>query len=83
MLLTHGLSEKSFGSRIPDTLSTLLSGRLPAALQFQVSLKQDGSTSLATQLVQISGKIIIELSLRCFDHQKTGGDLEGAHVPPR
>ena len=82
MLLTHGLSEKSFGSRIPDTLSTLLSERLPVVLQFQVSLKQEGSTSLATQLVQISGKIITELSLHRFDHQKTGGDVEGARAPP-
>jgi len=30
-LLTHGLSVKSPGSRIPDTSPTLLSGRLPAA----------------------------------------------------
>jgi len=32
-LLTHGLSVKSSGSRIPDMSSTLLSGRLPAVLQ--------------------------------------------------
>jgi len=36
MPLAHGFSEKSFGSRILDTLPTLLPGRLPAALQFQV-----------------------------------------------
>jgi len=54
---------------------TLPSGRLPAALQFPVSLKQDGSTSLATWHVQIPGKIIT-------DRQETGGDLEGARVPP-
>jgi len=35
MPLTHGLSEKSFGSRILDTLPTTLSGRLSAALQFK------------------------------------------------
>jgi len=44
---TRRLSKKSFGSRVLDTLLTLLSGRLPAALQFQVSLKQEGSASLA------------------------------------
>ena len=82
MSLTHGLSEKSFGSRIPDTLPTLLSGRLPAAIQFQVSLKQEGSASLAMWHIQIPGKIIIELSVRRSDHQENGGDLEGARVPP-
>jgi len=34
MLLTRGLSLKSFGFRIPSTSPTLLSGRLPAVLQF-------------------------------------------------
>jgi len=55
---------------------------MPAALQFPVSLKQDGSASLATWHGQISGKIIAELSVRRSDHQETGGDLEGARVPP-
>jgi len=82
MPLTHGLSEKSFGSHILDTLPTLLSGRLPVAPQLQVSLKQEGSASLATRYVQIPGKIITELSVRRSDHQETGGDLEGARVPP-
>jgi len=56
----------------------LLSRRLPAALQFPVSLKQDGPVSLATWHVQIPSKIITELSVRRFNHQETGGDLEGA-----
>jgi len=56
----NGLSEKSFGSRILDTVPT---GRPLAALQFQVSLKQEGSASLATWHVHIPGKIITELSL--------------------
>jgi len=60
---------------------TLLSRRLPVDLQFPFSLKQDGSASLATRHVQISGRIIIELSLRRSDHQETGWDLEGARVP--
>jgi len=81
MPLTHGLSEKSCGSRILDTFLMLLSGRLPAALQFQVSLKQEGSISLDMWHIQIPDKIITELSMRCLDHQKTGGDLEGACVP--
>jgi len=76
------VSEKSFESRILDTLPTLLSGRLPAALQFQVSLKQDGSTSLATWRIQIPGKIVTVLSVRRSVHQETGGDLEGIRVPP-
>jgi len=59
-----------------------MSGRLLAALQFQVSLKQEGSASLATWHVQIPGKIITELSVRRSDYQGTGGDLEGARVPP-
>jgi len=59
-----------------------LSGRRPAALQFQVSLKQEGSASLAMWHVQIPDKIIIELSVRRYDHRATGGDLEGARVPP-
>jgi len=42
----------------------------------------NGSASLATWHVQIPGKIITELSVRCSDHQETGGDLEGARVPP-
>jgi len=82
MPLTHGLSGKSFGSRKLDTLPTLLSGRQQAAFQFQVSLKQEGSASLAIWHVQIPGKIINELSLRRSNHQETGGDLEGPHVPP-
>ena len=56
-------------------------GRLPAAHQFRVSLKKEGCTSLATWHVQIPGKILTELSVRRFDHQETGGDLEGARVP--
>jgi len=48
------------------------------AFQFPVSLKQEGSTSLATWHVQIPGKIITELSVRRSDHQWAGGDLEGA-----
>jgi len=35
------------GSHILDTLPMLLSGRLPAALEFQVSLKQEDCASLA------------------------------------
>ena len=58
------VSETSFGSRILDMLPTLV-GRLPAALQFQVSLNQEGCTSLATWHVQIPGKIITELSVCC------------------
>jgi len=78
MPLTHGLSEKSFAFHILSTLPTLLSGRLSAALQFQVSLKQEGPASLVTLHVQIPGKIITELSARHSDHQETGGDLEAA-----
>ena len=52
MSLIHSHSEKkSFRSRISDTLPTLLSRRLPAALQFVLLLKQDGSASLATMLM--------------------------------
>jgi len=61
--MTHGLCEKSFGSHISDTLPMLLSGRLPA-----VSLKQEGSASLATWHVRSPGKIITELSMRRSDH---------------
>ena len=82
MPLTHGVSKKSFGSRIRDTLPMPLSGRLLVAHQFQVSLKQEGSASLATWHVQIPGKIISKLSVRRSDHQETGGDLEGTRVPP-
>jgi len=78
----HRLSEKSFGSRIPDTLSTLPSARLPAVLQFPVSLKQEVSASLATWHVQIPGKVITELSMRRSVHQDIGGDFENARVPP-
>jgi len=68
--------------KLLDTLPTLLSRRLLAALQFQVLLKQEFSASLATWHVQIPGKIITELSVRRFDHQETGGDLHSAHVSP-
>jgi len=74
------VSPKNPSDPILDGLPTLRSGRIPAALQFQVSLKQEGSASLATYHVQIPGKIIIEPSVRRFDHQETGGDLEGARV---
>jgi len=47
-----------------------------------VLLNQEGSTSLAMWLIQIPGKIITELSVRRSNHQETGGDLEGARVPP-
>ena len=50
--------------------------------QFQVSLKQVSSASLAMWLIQIPGKIITKLLMRRFDHQETGGDLDGARVPP-
>jgi len=40
--------QKILRIRILDTLPTLLSRRLSDALQFQLSLKQEGSTSLAT-----------------------------------
>ena len=60
----------------------LLSGRLPTALQFQVSLKHDSSASLATWHIQIPSKTITELSVHRSNHQETGGDLEGASVPP-
>jgi len=43
---------------------------------------QDGSLSLVMWRIQIPGRITIELSVRRFDHQATGGDLEGDHVPP-
>ena len=84
MPLTHCLSEKVL--RIPFTrhvtnLPTRLSGGLQAALQFQVSVKQDSSASLVTWHVQIPGNIITELSVRRSDHHETGGDLEGARVP--
>jgi len=82
MPLSHGLSEKSFGPRILDTVPTLLSGTLPAALRFQVSLKQAGSASLAMWHVQIPGKIITELSVRLSNHQEAGGDLDGARATP-
>ena len=39
--------------------------------RFPVSLKQDGSTSLATCHVQIPSKMITELSVRRSDHQET------------
>ena len=82
MPMTQGLSEKSFVSCILDTLPTVLSGRPPAALQFQVSLKQDVSASSAMWHIQIPGKIIIELSVHRSDHQETEGDIEGASVTP-
>jgi len=41
----RGLSEKCLESRILDMLPMLLSGRLLAALRFQVTLKQDGCAS--------------------------------------
>jgi len=47
-----------------------------------VSLKKEGSTSLAMWHIQIPGKIVTELSVRHFNHQETGGDLEGTRVPP-
>jgi len=81
---TWSLWKKSFGSRILNMLPMLLSRRLPAALQFPVSWKQDVCASLATWYVQIPGKII-KLSVRRSDHQETGGDLEGATgacIPP-
>jgi len=80
--LTHGLSEKSFVSHIPDTLPMLLSGRVPAALQFPVSLRQDSSACLDTWNIQIPGKIITELSVCHSINQDIGGDLEGTHVRP-
>jgi len=85
MPLTNGLSKKSFGSRIlasQHTLPTLRSKRLLAALQFQVSLKQEGCASLATWHVQILGSIINKLSVHRSDHQEIAGDLEGTRVPP-
>jgi len=57
-------------------------GDYVAAFKFPLSLKQDGSASLATWHVQIPDKIITELSVRRSDHQETGGDLEGARLPP-
>ena len=33
-------------------------------------------------LVETPGRITIELLIHCLDYQVTGGDLEGAHVPP-
>jgi len=77
--LWHMVSPKNFSDPI---YYWPLSGSLPAVLQFKVSLKQEGSTSLATWHIQIPGKIITELSVRRCDHQETGGDLEGARVPP-
>ena len=56
-------------------VTKLLSGRLPAAHQFPLSLKQDGSASLATWHVQIPGQIITKLWVRHSDHQEIGGDL--------
>jgi len=82
MPLTHGHSKKYLGSHMLATLPTLLSGRLLAALHFPVSLKQDGSASLATWHVCIPGKIITKQSMHCCDHHETGGDLKGAHIPP-
>jgi len=32
--------------------------------------------------IQTPGRITIKLLMRCFDQQATGGDLEGAHIPP-
>jgi len=61
------------GSHILDTLPMLLSGRLPAALEFQVSLKQEDCDSLARS---DSRKIFTKLSVHRFDHQENGGDLE-------
>ena len=49
-LLTHGLSVKSFGSRTQDTSSTLLSGRLPAVIQFP-RYPRDGSASSGMHVV--------------------------------
>jgi len=48
----------------------------------KVSLKQDGSASLAMWLIQIPSKIITKLSVYRSNHQETAGDLEGARVPP-
>jgi len=45
-------------------------------------IKTRRSTSLATRLVHIPGKIINELSVRRSDYQGSGEDLKGARVPP-
>jgi len=80
---THVVSPKNPSHPVYSTrYHRILSGRLPAVLQFQVSLKQEGSASLAAWHVHIPDKIIIELSVRRSDQEETGGDLEGAHVPP-
>jgi len=51
-------------------------------LCFALLVKQESSASLDMWYVQIPGKIITKLSVRRFDQQETGGDLEGARVPP-
>jgi len=55
---TYGHSEKCIGSCIQDMLPTLLSGILPAVLQFPflLILKQDSSVSLVMWHVWIRGR---------------------------
>jgi len=90
MCLVHGIGRilwtdhvSKVSSHLTRVFVTVQTCRLLAAPKFQVSLKQDGSTSLATWHIQIPGKIITELSVRRCNHQETGGDLEGTRVPPR
>jgi len=78
-LLTHGLSVKSFGSRIPDT-STLLPGRLPAVLQFPTLSERDGSASLGTWHVMTLNRITVGSLGRRSDRPVVGGDLVTAFV---
>jgi len=89
MCLVHGIGRilrtdhvTKVSSHLTRVFVTVQTCRLLADPEFQVSLKQGGSTSLATWLVQIPSKIITELSVCSSNHQETGGDLEGARVPP-
>jgi len=62
-------------------LPVLESVILSAVLKFPCLLKQDGFISLVVWPIQITGRIT-ELLVYRVDHRVTGGDLDGAHVPP-
>jgi len=82
MLLTHGLSVKSSRSRIPGMSLTLLSGTLPAVIQFSTLFKRDGFTSLGMWHVRTLNKIIIGSMERRSNRPVIGGDLVDALVQP-
>jgi len=67
------------GSHILDTLPMLLSGRLPAALEFQVSLKQEDCDSLARSDSRQDLHQAVSASLRSPREWRRP---RSAHIPP-